>query len=198
MTMLYGFEVLLIVVLAAIVFFRNRSKVNKASGDSQKHLSILPKLASTEKADRPAAPETAPGPDKFDPSATAVYARSAEAGSKIVAQSRAGTTPVAEMNASMIGLSGSQKGNRFAVVASGITIGRNRSCDIVLDDHRVSSRHAWVGIVEGKVILRDLESTNGTFLNANIHTSVGEVELRSADTISFGGHQGDQFRFLAR
>jgi hypothetical protein len=198
MNMLYGFAVLLIAVLAAIVFFRNRSAVKKASVAPPKHLSIVPKSASTAKSDRPAAPEITPVPDQFDPDATAVYARPAEAGGKTVAQSRDGATPVAAMNVSLVGLSGSQKGNKYAVAATGITIGRNQSCDIVLDDHRVSSRHAWVGIVAGKVILRDLESTNGTYLNANIHTSVGEVELRSEDTISFGGHQGDQFRFLAR
>ncbi len=70
-------------------------------------------------------------------------------------------------------------------------------CDIVLADDRVSSRHAWIGFVDGRIVLRDLQSTNGAFLNAQTHASVSEVNLRSGDTIFFGGHQGDQFRFIA-
>lgn len=94
-------------------------------------------------------------------------------------------------------MSGSNKGQTYAIPEPGITIGRNPSCDIVLTDQRVSSHHAWIGLVAGKPVLRDLNSTNGTFLNAQTHTSVSEVILRAGDTVFFGGHQGDQFRFVA-
>ena len=59
----------------------------------------------------------------------------------------------------------------------------------------VSGRHAWIGLVDGKITLRDLQSTNGTFLNAQLRTPVNEVKLRSGDTIFIGGHLGEQFRF---
>lgn len=111
-------------------------------------------------------------------------------------QKREGATP-ATAAARLVGLSGSRKDASFPITTAGITIGRSASCDVVLADHRVSSRHAWIGPQEGKFVLRDLQSTNGTFLNTQIQSSVGEVELRSGDTIFFGSHQGDQFRFLS-
>jgi predicted component of type VI protein secretion system len=83
-----------------------------------------------------------------------------------------------------------------AVAAGGITIGRHPECDVVVADPRVSSRHAWLGIVGGKATLRDLKSTNGTFLNTQTRTSISETELRAGDMISFGGHQGDQVLFM--
>lgn len=94
-------------------------------------------------------------------------------------------------------LSGSQKGHSFPVTEKGIAIGRDGANDIVLTDPRVSSHHAWIGFSGDKAVLRDLKSTNGTFLNANAASSVGEVELCPDDTIFFGGHHGDQFRFIA-
>jgi len=96
----------------------------------------------------------------------------------------------------LVCLSGSHKGARFAVVASGMTIGRSPHCDIVLDDPRVSSRHAWIGEVDGRTVLRDLKSTNGTFMNAQIHSPIIEVTLHPGDTMSFGGQKGHQFRFV--
>jgi pSer/pThr/pTyr-binding forkhead associated (FHA) protein len=63
-------------------------------------------------------------------------------------------------------------------------------------DPRVSYHHAWIGIVDQKAVLRDLGSTNGTFLNAQIDAPVGEVVLSPGDTIFFGGHGRDQFRFV--
>jgi len=128
----------------------------------------------------------------FDPDATQIFKRPNPA-SAAVAVNRAGATVDA---ATIVGLSGSQRGRSYKVVEAGITIGRSASCDVVLDDHRVSSRHAWVGIIDGKAVLRDLESTNGTFLNTATQTPIRQVELCTGDTIFFGGHQGDQFRFV--
>jgi len=137
--------------------------------------------------------ETSSPQTAFDPDATQVFKRPNPAAAA-VALNRAGATVDA---ATIVGLSGSQRGRSYKVVEAGITIGRSSSCDVVLDDHRVSSRHAWVGIVDGKALLRDLESTNGTFLNTASQSPIHEVELCAGDTIFFGGHQGDQFRFVA-
>jgi pSer/pThr/pTyr-binding forkhead associated (FHA) protein len=41
-----------------------------------------------------------------------------------------------------------------------------------------------------------LGSTNGTFLNARIDSPVSEIALSPGDTIFFGGHGRDQFRFV--
>ena len=62
-------------------------------------------------------------------------------------------------------IQGNDKGKEFSVKKSSISIGRVNS-DIVLKDIDVSRKHALIELVEGgQVILRDLASSNGTFVN---------------------------------
>ena len=70
-------------------------------------------------------------------------------------------------------------------VGEGLTIGRLGDNDVPIDDASVSSRHAEIAAVEGAVVLRDLDSTNGTFLNRVQIT--GEHALAEGDEIYFGG-----------
>jgi hypothetical protein len=56
-------------------------------------------------------------------------------------------------------------------------IGRHRTCDVVLSDLSVSRRHARLRFRDGRWILQDLESMNGTTVNGS---SVGRCELRPA------------------
>ena len=52
----------------------------------------------------------------------------------------------------------------FVVRGDAAVIGRDPGCDIVLEDDRVSRRHARLAFAEGAWRLADLESTNGTSL----------------------------------
>ena len=67
------------------------------------------------------------------------------------------------------------------------TLGRDQSADLVIDDPGVSRRHAEVRISHDgphlQVLLRDLGSTNGTFLNGE---QVGDEELHDGDRITLG------------
>lgn len=71
-----------------------------------------------------------------------------------------------------------------------IFIGRDPSCEIMLDDIKVSRRHAQI-IYENfedraavpRVRIKDLGSTNKTFVNSQ---EIAEAELRDNDTISIG------------
>jgi hypothetical protein len=142
-------------------------------------------------------PEMPAVPDDFDPGATLVYRGASQAGAVATARKREHVTTIATpTGAHLVGLSGPHKGGSISISADGITIGRSPYSDIVLGDPRVSFRHAWIGIVDGKAVLRDLNSTNGTFLNAQLKARITETPLQSGDTIFFGGHQGDQFRFV--
>lgn len=62
-------------------------------------------------------------------------------------------------------------------------VGRDQSNDIVLSLPTVSSFHAELKIQNGSLLLVDLGSTNGTFLNGQPLS--GEVDLKSGDRIHF-------------
>jgi len=62
-------------------------------------------------------------------------------------------------------------------------VGRNPMNDLCLDDNSVSQRHAEMSIEGETVIVRDLGSTNGTFVNSK---KISSVILKTGDTISFG------------
>ena len=67
---------------------------------------------------------------------------------------------------------------RFVAMGpGGVTIGRDPACDIVVDDPRASRRHAEIEVLDGtRVTVRDLGSTNGTF--------VGELRIPTAVALS--------------
>ncbi|WP_249011300.1 DUF3662 and FHA domain-containing protein [Conexibacter sp. DBS9H8] len=69
-------------------------------------------------------------------------------------------------------------GRRLAIPASGVTIGRSRQCEIVIDDPNVSRRHAEVRPRGGAWVLTDLESTNGSLLNGR--------RIRQPESLSAG------------
>jgi hypothetical protein len=62
-------------------------------------------------------------------------------------------------------------------------IGRHPDCTIVLDDSFVSAEHAELGSRDHRWYVRDLGSTNGTFVNGRAVTS---SLLDNGDVIQFG------------
>jgi pSer/pThr/pTyr-binding forkhead associated (FHA) protein len=68
-----------------------------------------------------------------------------------------------------------------------VRIGRVESNDIVIDDLRVSSRHARLMIVAGvEALIEDLGSSNGTFLNTVDSRVTRLTSLSTSDTVYFG------------
>jgi pSer/pThr/pTyr-binding forkhead associated (FHA) protein len=74
---------------------------------------------------------------------------------------------------------------RSATLSGGsLLIGREEG-DLRIEDLLVSRRHATLTIEdEGTVVLRDLESTNGTFLNGRLLTT--PMPVRDGDDIRIG------------
>ena len=144
----------------------------------------------------PAKPATGPQQAAFDPDATRIHFRGSADGASPLSPSLDGAPLPAGKAARLVCVGGSQKDQSFAVTAAGVTVGRDPNNDIVITDPRASHHHAWIGIIDHKAVLRDLGSTNGTFLNARIDSPVSEVVLSPGDTIFFGGHGRDQFRFV--
>jgi hypothetical protein len=67
-----------------------------------------------------------------------------------------------------------------------LLLGRHQSCDVVLSDPRVSRRHARMFFRDGRWLLQDLQSTNGTTVNG---VRVGRCEVRPGDRLVLGNEQ---------
>jgi pSer/pThr/pTyr-binding forkhead associated (FHA) protein len=62
-----------------------------------------------------------------------------------------------------------------------VVIGRHPVCDVRLDSRRVSRRHCVITTERGDVVIRDLGSTNGTWINGR---RVVSGRIRPGDEIS--------------
>jgi len=93
----------------------------------------------------------------------------------------------------LVATSGILSGRNFNITAKGLIVGRDQSkCQIVLVDDQISRQHAWVGLDEsGQVVLRDRESSNGSFINK---VRVKEGILKPNDAVSFGAGEKHLFR----
>ncbi len=82
-----------------------------------------------------------------------------------------------------------EKGERreFKVKSSGgpdkATIGRNKECDIQIALGVVSRRHCEVTLKGDKLAVRDLGSSNGTYVN---NKRVQEAEIAAGETLTIG------------
>ena len=82
-------------------------------------------------------------------------------------------------------LNGSRAGERLGLGGSGIRIGRESSiCEIVLENPKISRLHAEVVQIDGKVLLIDRNSSNGTYVNDQ---KIDKRYLKDGDIIYFGG-----------
>ncbi len=80
-------------------------------------------------------------------------------------------------------LAGPEQGLVHKITRPTTTMGRSNTCEIVLTDPQVSRQHCQLILGMGGVTLRDLGSTNGTFLNG---ARISESSIRNQDVISIG------------
>lgn len=85
---------------------------------------------------------------------------------------------------------GADEGLRYAVPHTGLTIGRRRESDVVLDDPTVSRAHAELSVREGGFVIADSGSLNGTYVNRR---PVDVGELADGDEVWIG-----KIRFVFR
>jgi len=69
-------------------------------------------------------------------------------------------------------------------LSAAVTIGRSDENSVRLDDRFISSRHALICLRDGRRLLVDRGSTNGTFVNGERVDD--EIELRDGDRIALG------------
>ncbi len=80
--------------------------------------------------------------------------------------------------------SGPTPGATFALEGDQLTIGRDSSSAVAINDAEISRKHARLTFQGGKYVIEDLGSTNGTFVNGQ--RLVSAVVLKSGDVVSFG------------
>lgn len=65
-----------------------------------------------------------------------------------------------------------------------LTVGRSRHCDLSIQELTISRKHVFLTVGGGQILLQDLGSSNGTFVNGR--RVVGESALRDGDTLRLG------------
>ena len=75
-------------------------------------------------------------------------------------------------------------GRAYPLHRSPTTLGRSPDNDIILDDRRVSRHHAQLVADGGLLLLHDLQSANGTWVNGR---RISEQQLHAGDLVSLGG-----------
>ena len=78
---------------------------------------------------------------------------------------------------------GPDTGAEFAISAPLTVIGRHRDSDVVVDDVTASRYHAELEVIDGRCVLFDGGSLNGTYVNRKPVTC---VELADGDEIWIG------------
>jgi two-component system cell cycle response regulator len=96
--------------------------------------------------------------------------------------STVGQSPTAK-EACLVVLYGDDLGKKHNLDAPSILIGRSNKSDIQIDQESVSRNHAKIMNTGKSVIVRDLGSTNGTYVNDEL---IDEYVLRDGDLIKIG------------
>jgi hypothetical protein len=75
----------------------------------------------------------------------------------------------------------SSTGSKVAIV------GRHKGCELVLPHNSVSRRHAQVSSIRGRLVVEDLKSSNGTYVNSKRISSIYPLNL--GDVIRIGPYE---------
>jgi len=87
---------------------------------------------------------------------------------------------------------GGRAGESFKPVGERTRIGRSPDCDIFLDDVTVSRNHAVLAERDGRFVIEDQGSLNGTYVNRH---RVESAELEDGDELQIGKYR---LTFLSR
>jgi hypothetical protein len=80
---------------------------------------------------------------------------------------------------------GDRPTERIYLTKSSAVLGRDPTADVVIDNVDVSWRHCLLDIqTRGVVLVRDLDSTNGTFVNGSL---VHDTSINPGDLLELGG-----------
>ena len=89
----------------------------------------------------------------------------------------------AAKEACLVVIYGSELGKKYNLNSSSLVIGRSSKCDIQIDQESISRNHSKIVNTGKSILVRDLGSTNGTYVNDE---PIDEYVLRDGDLIKIG------------
>ena len=138
----------------------------------------LSRRAATDRADRQAPPSEPAGDDHEPASSPTVIGPFESAEEQLDKTIVLSETPV------LVVQGGPLSGQHYALTEASITcIGRAKANDIVLDDVSVSAQHCRIRYEDGRFVLHDLKSTNGTFVHEQ---RISRHALETGDVVKLG------------
>lgn len=97
------------------------------------------------------------------------------------AMSPANDNPYHQENWELVAVGDWLAGQRFEITRHAV-LGRDSSCDITIPGTHLSRHHAELAVKGGSLLIRDLKSSNGTFVNEK---RVTETSLKPGDMVRF-------------
>jgi hypothetical protein len=83
-------------------------------------------------------------------------------------------------------------------IGPGFYVGRDPArAQLVIQDTQVSGQHLWIGPAGGRIVARDMGSTNGTYHNHRLDQRMTETVLAEGDVLALGQRGSVQFVFHA-
>jgi pSer/pThr/pTyr-binding forkhead associated (FHA) protein len=89
------------------------------------------------------------------------------------------------MHVTLVVVGGKNHGREVPIAKPQFLIGRGEGCQLRPGSDRVSRKHCLILVEEGRVLVRDLKSTNHTYVNKEEVT--GDRELRNGDHLDVAG-----------
>ena len=117
----------------------------------------------------------------FDPN-DASYSDHVRAKTVVTAISRLSDRPPGN-EACLVVIYGDELGKKYNLNASSLLVGRSSKCDIQIDQESTSRNHSKIVNTGKSILIRDLGSTNGTYVNDE---PIEEHVLRDGDFIKIG------------
>ena len=87
------------------------------------------------------------------------------------------------MKVRLIALSSVERDRKLGLNGSPLVLGRSVDADVTIEDRWVSRRHCELTEKDGMLLVQDLDSTHGTFVNGK---PVSEACLRPEDILTIG------------
>ncbi len=78
---------------------------------------------------------------------------------------------------------GAKAGNTYQILKPLVTIGRGSKVDLIIAESDISRKHCVLEVSKEKTVLRDLESTNGTYVTGD---KIDSVTLRDKTEFEVG------------